>query len=260
MFGLPVDADNKQYIRDLFQPDKCCIDTRFVIRDGKKHPFAVICPGGAYAKVCSYIEGVPFAKKLNEEGISAFIVYYRIKKHAKYPAPQRDLANAVRHIFRNSDRYCLDTDHYSVWGSSAGGHLAASFGTENMGYVKYSLPKPEAMILVYPVISMRKEYTHPETHDNLLGADASPAGELFASVEAHVTDAYPPTYVWAGDADETVQPENTRMMAKALETAGVCHAWDIFPGVGHGVGPGTGTSAEGWIDKAVQFWRSCGEW
>lgn len=32
--------------------------------DGKRHPFAVICSGGAYFMVCSYIEGVPVAKKL----------------------------------------------------------------------------------------------------------------------------------------------------------------------------------------------------
>ena len=115
MFGLPVDADLKQYIRDLFQPNKCRLDTRFVIRDGKKHPFAVIAPGGAYAKVCSYIEGVPFARELNRHGISAFIVYYHTKEMARFPAPQRDLARAVKYIFKNSERFGLDTDHYSVW-------------------------------------------------------------------------------------------------------------------------------------------------
>ena len=257
MFGLPVDADLKQYIRDLFQPNKCRLDTRFVIRDGKEHPFAVIAPGGAYAKVCSYIEGVPFARELNRHGISAFIVYYHTKEMARFPAPQRDLARAVKYIFKNSERFGLDTDHYSVWGSSAGGHLAASFGTQNMGYAKYSLPKPEAMVLIYPVISMLKEYTQKDTHDNLLGPDASIRGEMFTSVEEHVTDAYPPTYIWIGDADETVQPENAARMVRALAAAGVKYENELFPGVGHGVGLGSGTSAEGWIRKAIQFWYCC---
>lgn len=28
-----------------------------------------------------------------------------------------------------------------------------------------------------------------------------------------------------------------------------------YPGLGHGFGLGVGTSAEGWIKKAVDFWR-----
>ena len=40
----------------------------------------ILCPGGAYRKVCSYIEGAPIARRLNELGISAYIVYYRVKK------------------------------------------------------------------------------------------------------------------------------------------------------------------------------------
>jgi len=30
---------------------------------------------------------------------------------------------------------------------------------------------------------------------------------------------------------------------------------ETFPGVDHGVGPGTGTAAEGWLNRAVDFWR-----
>ena len=30
---------------------------------------------------------------------------------------------------------------------------------------------------------------------------------------------------------------------------------EVFDGLGHGFGLGTGTSAEGWIDNAVAFWE-----
>lgn len=43
-------------------------------------------------------------------------------------------------------------------------------------------------------------------------------------------------------------------MAIALENAGVPHEANIFPDAPHGIGPGTGTSDEGWLDKAVEFW------
>ena len=38
-------------------------------------------------------------------------------------------------------------------------------------------------------------------------------------------------------------------MVHALESAGVPFVVNIFPDAPHGIGPGTGTSAEGWINK-----------
>ena len=75
-----IDLDKRQTLRDVYRPNRYALDTRFVLRDGGTHPFAVICPGGAYQVVCSYIEGTPIARRLNELGISAFIVYYRVRK------------------------------------------------------------------------------------------------------------------------------------------------------------------------------------
>ncbi len=254
--ALPKDVDREQMEKDGQRKENAyALDDRFVIRDGQRHPFAVICPGGGYTMVCSFIEGVPYARKLNKMGISAFIVYYRVKEAARFPAPQDDLARAVREIFARADEYRLDTAHWSVWGSSAGGHLAASFGTASMGYPHYDLPKPEALVLTYPVISMRPDFTEQQTHNMLLGDPAKPSMETFASVDEQVDADYPPTYIWCGDADQTVKPENTRRMAEALKKAGVPYQCEIFPGVDHGVGPGTGTAAAGWIGHAVTFWE-----
>ena len=252
----PKDMDMEQAEKDAHRKENAyALDDRFVLRDGQRHPFAVICPGGGYTMVCSFIEGVPYARKLNQMGISAFIVYYRVKDQARFPAPQDDLAQAVRDIFAKADEYLLDTAHWSVWGSSAGGHLAASFGTANMGYSHYDLQKPEALILTYPVISMRPDLTEQQTHNMLLGDPAEASMEAFASVDEQVNADYPSTYIWCGDADKTVKPDNTRRMAEALEKAGIPYQCEVFPGVDHGVGPGTGTAAEGWIDHAVAFWK-----
>lgn len=254
MSALP-DLDRKQRVRDLFfTKNEYFLDDRFVLRDGKKHPFAVICPGGGYMMVCSYIEGVPFAKRLNELGISAFILYYRVKRKALYPAPQDDLARAVREILAKAEEYKVEPEGYSVWGSSAGGHLAASFGTKSTGYANYGLPRPGAMVLCYPVISMRAETAHLYSREKLLGKQPDPALEGLLSVDEQVGSDYPPTFIWCGDADKTVKPENTRHMAAALEKAGVPHLCEIVLGVDHGVGPGTGTAAAGWIDRAAAFW------
>ena len=260
MAGKNPDLDRKQSLKDIYRLNRYALDDRFVLRDGKTHPFAVICPGGGYAVVCSFIEGTPFARKLNERGISAFILYYRVRRKARFPQPQDDLARAVKEILNRAEEYRIETENYSVWGSSAGGHLAASFGTERMGWAKYGLPKPGAIVLCYPVISMDPTLTHKGTHDNLLGTHPTDDQERAASIEEQVTPNYPPTYLWCGDADSLVPPENTRRMAAALETAGVPFRCEVFPEVEHGVGPGTGTAAEGWIDQAVDFWRKEGAW
>ncbi len=252
------DQDQKQVLKDIYRPNRYKLDDRFVLRDGQTHPFAVICPGGGYSVVCSFIEGTPIARKLNERGISAFIVYYRVRGKARFPRPQDDLARAVEEILSRAEEYRVEKENYSVWGFSAGGHLAASFGTESMGWAKYGLPKPGAIVLSYPVISMVGELPHRETHDNLLGRHATLAQEKAASVDEQVNADYPPTYLWCGDADSTVMPENTRRMAAVLEKAGVPFHCEVFPGVEHGVGPGTSTAAEGWIDHAVDFWRKQG--
>lgn len=120
------------------------LDERFVLRDGKRRPLAIVVPGGAYAMVCSYIEGVPIAKRLNELGISAVIVYYRVGKAARYPAPQEDLARAVRELLARGEELMLDTGGYSIWGASAGGiwPRPSELKAWATGAIHSPLPKP----------------------------------------------------------------------------------------------------------------------
>lgn len=54
MAARPVDLDQKQSLKDIFRRNRFQLDDRFVLRDGKKHPFAVVCPGGGYGMVCSF--------------------------------------------------------------------------------------------------------------------------------------------------------------------------------------------------------------
>lgn len=232
---------------------------RFLIRDGKKHPVAIICPGGGYGSVCSFLEGEPYAKKLNKMGYAAIVVYYRVGEKAHFPAPQDDLARAVKEAADHADEWGIDMAHYSLWGSSAGGHLAASFGTQQLGYRRYGLPKPTAIILSYPVITMG-EKTHKTTCERLLGKQPDEALVHKYSVERQITKDYPPTFIWCGDADKTVDPENSRMLEKALLDKGVSCQRREFPGVGHAVGIGRGTAAHSWFAEAVAFWETEGKW
>lgn len=241
-------------IRDTYRPNRYAIKPH-LIRDGKRHPVAIICPGGGYRRVCSFIEGDPYAKKLNQLGYHAVIVYYRVKDLSRFPAPQDDLAQAVAEILANADRWKLDTSCYSVWGSSAGGHLAATFGTDAMGYSKYHLPKPGAMILTYPVVTMGSK-AHAGSRDFLLGPAPSEALIRLTSVEYQITPNYPPTFLWWGDADGTVDPDNSRMLLAALEENHIPCVHKEYKGVDHGIGIGKGFACYGWFEEAISFWEA----
>jgi len=244
---------NEKIAADFYRPNEYGL-VPYLVKDGQRHPFAIICPGGGYNTVCSYVEGEPFARKLNTLGIHAFVLYYRVREKARFPGPQDDLARALREVLDRAEEWCLDTENYSIWGSSAGGHLVSSFGTEAVGYARYGLPRPGALVLIYPVVTMGP-LSHGDTRRNMLGETPTAAEVALLSAEAQVTENYPPTFLWAGDQDGTVHPDNSRNLAAALEKAGVPRELRIYPGIDHGVGLGEGTVCEEWFQKAVAFWQ-----
>lgn len=240
-----------QAIKDFYRLNRYNL-VDFSIQDGKKHRVAIVVPGGGYSCICSYVEGKPIAEKLNEKNISCFVLYYRVRRKAQFPNPQDDLARAIKELIAKADALNLDMSNYSIWGSSAGGHLAASFGTDAVGYRKYNLPKPKMIELTYPVISMDKEISHDDTRRQMLGSDISK--EDLLSVEKQITSNYPNTFIWCGTGDKTVPPENSYRMVNALKANSINHVFYEFADVDHGAGVGEGTNAYGWIDKAVDFW------
>jgi acetyl esterase/lipase len=222
---------------------------------GKKK-FVLICPGGGYSSICTIAEGYGIAKELNEKGYSAFILQYRVGSDIRQPKQLEDLAHAVKYVFSHAEELGVDTRDYAFMGFSAGAHLAGCFGTEKLGYEKYGLPKPGAIILGYPVVTMG-EKTHEGSREFLLGLENIENEELKTqfSIEKQITDKYPPVYVWQCEEDGGVPIENSQMLVAALREKNVLCEYETFPGNAHGWGLGIQTAAEGWIDRAVTFWK-----
>ena len=219
----------------------------------KKSRFVAVCAGGGYASVCSMAEAYPVIRALNDMGYAAFAVQYRCGVNAKAPNPMEDLAQAIRFILSHSEQLNVERDHYAVMGFSAGGHLAACFGTESLGYARYGLPEPSTLMLCYPVITMG-EQTNLSSRNFLLGQDCDPSIVHAYSIESQVTHKYPASFVWQFDHDDVVPVKNSQMIVEALETNHVPWEYETFPGTSHGVGLGTGTTAEGWLERAAEFW------
>lgn len=240
------------YIKASLRKNKYYLDDRYAIDDGNDHPFVVLLPGGGYSIIYSYGEGDPIAKELNNKGISAFILYYRVKKKAHYPNPLDDCASAIKHILDNAQNYHVMKDNYSLWGASAGGHLAASMGTDHVGCNIYNLPYPKSLVLIYPVITFVKEY-HRGSRRLFLGRKVCDECVYKYSVENHVHDKYPETFIWCGDHDKSVPCSNSVLMSNALKEKNIRYELKIYPNIGHGVGLAKGTTAESWFNDAVKF-------
>ena len=242
-----------QAIYDFWRPKQYRLKY-YPVRDECKHPFALVIPGGGYQMVCSYVEGAPIARELNKRGYAAFVLYYRCGKNAKYPAPMEDVERALQEILTGAETYGIVTDGYSLWGASAGGHLAATMGLTDKGLVGRGFPAPSALILSYPVITMG-DGTHIGSRKALLGNTPSEQEIDLASVQNHICEDASPTFLWYGTADKIVDPQNSEMLAAALKKNNIPYSLQTYPNVGHGVGLGKGLACDGWFDKAVDFWE-----
>ena len=65
----------------------------------------------------------------------------------------------------------------------------------------------------------------------------------------------PPTYSCAGANDGAGLRRIMRQRTETIRRNGTDAEFEVFDGLSHGFGLGTGTAAEGWINRAVRFWK-----
>ncbi|MDD2393248.1 MAG: alpha/beta hydrolase [Eubacteriales bacterium] len=191
----------------------------------------IVCPGGGYKyKTMSY-EGRDIALFLNDNGLDAFVLDYRLAPDT-HPAPLNDALRAVEMARQLAPELGYDSGKIGIMGFSAGGHLAASAGT------MWNKPenRPDAMILCYPVITMGNKYTHPDSRANLMGENIneSTIGDL--SCENRVSKQTPPAFIWHTVSDQSVHVENSILFASALTAKSVPYEMHLFPEGRHGLG------------------------
>ena len=100
--------------------------------------------------------------------------------------------------------------------------------------------RPDLGILCYAVITMGK-FTHPGSHDLLIGKDASPELVTLLSNEQQVTKDTPPCFIWHTVADKLVPVENSLDFAAALQKSKVPYELHLYQKGDHGLGMGART-------------------
>lgn len=151
------------------------------------------------------------------------LFFFRGKSGAKTAC--KDLSRAVVWLFDHADALDIDMTGYTLWGGSAGARMAdwvGTYGTAEFGEPEE--PKPAAVILQYTGLS-------------------------------EITGQEPPTYANVGTRDAIASASLMKRRIQQIQANGTDAEIEIFPGLQHGFGLGEGTSAEGWVDHAVRFWR-----
>jgi len=199
----------------------------------------VVCAGGGYWIRASH-EGEDYAKWLQKNGISAFVVDYRVHPY-KYPAPQYDAMRAIRYARYYAKKYGYDENKIGIMGSSAGGHLAGSVATatDEMGYTAVDEIdtvswRPDFMVLCYPVISFI-EFAHHGSRVNLMGEVSEREAQKLC-VDKRVTRNTPPAFIWHTAEDQSVPVENSLLLTKALSEKGVPFEFHCYQNGRHGLG------------------------
>lgn len=220
-------------------------------------PFVFIVSGGGFESVCSIGEGFPVATRLNQLGYHAFALNYRISTSDAplFPKPIDDLAAAVTYIQTHATNFNVLPDHYIVMGFSAGGCITCQFGTANHGYAHYRLHKPDLLVPVYPLVyrELRDDFTR--RHAEKQFGKGFPLSVLSEYNTLLHTDGFPPAYIVHTKSDTTVPYRQSVDLFQKLAPQGIPCRLDLTEQGEHGFGDGSGTDAEGWIDRAMKFYN-----
>lgn len=225
----------------------------------------IICPGGGYVRMSTAREGEQYANWLSTLGVTAYVLKYRMQEYG-HPAPLQDVLRAVRTLRSRAAELGIDPARIGVMGSSAGGHLAASAGTlfdHPLGRTGAPLDatsaRPDFLMLMYPVITMKDPAAHAGSRRALLGAAPSAASIELMSLEQQVTSATPPTLLIHTQEDQAVPVENSILFYQALTRAKVPAEMYLFEHGSHGMGmrDGLGTTSL-WPRRAEEWLRERG--
>lgn len=189
----------------------------------------VVCPGGGYNMLAFQHEGLDTAKWLADQGITAFVLKYRVPRRDPeriHWEPMQDVQRAIRLVRSKADDYKLDPEKLGVLGYSAGGHLTVMAGTQ---YETNSYPAVDDA----DKLSCKPNFICPIYAAYLADGYRDDVVELGELVK--VTKDTPPTFLAATWDDKMRGAQSALLFArlKEHEVPAEIHMWQKG---GHGYG------------------------
>lgn len=208
----------------------------------------VVCPGGGYTILAYDLEGDEACQWLNDLGITAVLLKYRVPRRnglQKHEAPLQDAQRAVSYVRSKAKDLNINERKIGVMGFSAGAHLSAVLSnnftsktyTPSDAIDKVSC-RPDFCLLVYPA------YLDGETFK--VAPEVSP------------TPSTPPTMIIQTEDDKSYI-NSSLFYYYALKEANVPATMFLYSKGGHGYGlRDTGVAANEWPDRAEDWFREMG--
>jgi acetyl esterase/lipase len=211
------------------------------------HTAVIVMPGGGYTHLAIEKEGGAEARWLNEHGVTAFVLEYRLGPRYHFPSPMLDGARAVRYVRSHAAELDVAKDKIGLWGFSAGGHLAGYLAAvHDNGAASASDPiervsdRPDFAIVSYGRFSLDETIPRKTNMEGLLGEHPTQTMLDAVSVVKFVTKNTSPCFIFSTTGDQTVNSMNATALYDALKVAGVPAELHIFERGGHGVGMAQG--------------------
>jgi acetyl esterase/lipase len=249
--------------------------TPYLLKCEKLRPAIIVCSGGAFQYRASH-EGEPIAEWLNEIGINAFVLNYRVTPYTPFTSI-KDAVRAVRYIRYNALELNIDPERIGMIGFSAGGYLTAFIGTHfDNGIIEPESRNAQIMSMLFGKLDFNDPIDQTSSRLNALilcyaetapfSKKKLPPGTLlpkdittdefidFTSTHKHVTAKTPPTFLWVTATDHLNFQRQNLLFAQALSEQNLPFELHIFSKGPHGLGLGKD-------EPAVAIWPNlCENW
>lgn len=200
----------------------------------------ILCSGGGYVRISVNPNGDSTTKRLNELGVTVFVLKYRLSEYG-HPAPLQDVLRAVRTVRSQAERFGISTDRIGVMGTSAGGHLAGCAATlwdradgKTGAAIDSVSARPDFAVLIYPVVTLSEDFAHQGSRNALLGRTPDPRLAEALSLEKQVRKDSPPFFIIATMADTVVPAMNSLALYQELTRAEVPSELHVYAKGNHG--------------------------
>ena len=211
----------------------------------------IICPGGGYRILASTHEGLHVAAALNEVGVKAFVLRYRVGPKYHSTTSLLDGQRAVRYVRNHSERFGIDPHRVGMLGFSAGGHLTFAVGTSDLREqpsatdpIDRESSVPDFLVPVYGV-----------SNGEVRGRKATE----YLATDTKVNARTPPTFLMHTHEDDIVSSEQSTLFYNALRRVGVPAELHVFGFGEHGVGLASGDpDTSRWFPLLVTWLRRSG--
>lgn len=221
---------DKRSVTNVYQPDL----TVFLVKSQTElTPAVIIFPGGGYSQVVMAKEGYKIAEWFNENGITAFVLKYRLNRKTAL----RDAQRAMSLIRSDAAKYNIDKNKIGVIGFSAGAHLAGNLSSnylkrDNYDSIDNKSSRPDFMIGVY------SSYQGIKAHEN-----------------------FPPTFLVHAGNDLKASVEGCVELYKNLNKNKVPVEMHIYEHGGHGFaletnkGEATTSTVKDWSSRCIEWMK-----